>query len=551
MKDDKDTVVHAENVHAEAVEHDEKNMYDATEHLETTHEGDHGIRRDLPPRVVSMIAIAGTIGTGLFLSSGAALTTGGPVGAWIGYTAMGMAVGCMMYCLGEMMCFAPNVGAYIEMSRVYIGPAEGFAHAVNVMLQVTVGMPSEISAVAVLMTYWDDNKQHMAAYITAAILLLVAANMVGVKWYGEIEFFFAWVKVLTLLGLIIFGLIANLGGIPPKREFIGGRYWRDEPFNDDFLSLKPVSLARFLGFWAVLTRAAFSYSGIETLAALAGEAHNPRKTMKTAVRTIFYRIVGLYILSILIIGLNVSRHDPALLDAMKTGGGTAAASPFVVICHNTGVKVLPDLINGIVLTSALSCGNEVMYAQARFTMALARNGWLPKSVFLYTTRQGVPLYGVLYGAASCCLAYMACSAGSNKVFLWLSNLNALCAMVTWTLICVAYTRFFHAMRVQGVDRRKLTFRGFGQPYVAYFCIAWFTSIVLFNGFTNFIHGFKAKEFVASYITIPIVFLMWAGYKVIRRTKIIPLDRVDLSAGPAPALAGTQYDNVVVPTVSVV
>lgn len=171
--------------------------------------------------------------------------------------------------------------------------------------------------------------------------------------------------------------------------------------------------------------------------------------MKTAVRTIFYRIVGLYILSILIIGLNISQHDPALLNAMKEGGGTAAASPFVVICHRTGVKVLPDLINAIVLTSALSCGNEVMYAQARFTMALARNGWLPKSVFLYTTKQGVPLYGVLYGAATCCLAFMACSEGSNKVFLWLSNLNALCAMVTWTLICVAYVRFYHAMKVQG------------------------------------------------------------------------------------------------------
>lgn len=364
--------------------------------------------------------------------------------------------------------------------------------------------------------------------------------------YGEIEFFFAWVKVLTLLGLIIFGLIADLGGIPPKREFIGGRYWRDEPFNDDFLDLKPVSLARFLGFWAVLTRAAFSYSGIETLAALAGEAHNPRKTMKTAVRTIFYRIVGLYVLSILIIGLNISQHDPALLDAMTTGGGTAAASPFVVICHNTGVKFLPDLINGIVLTSALSCGNEVMYAQARFTMALARNGWLPRRVFLYTTRQGVPLYGVMYGAATCCLAFMACSEGSNRVFLWLSNLNALCAMVTWTFICVAYTRFFHAMRVQGVDRTKLSFRGFGQPYVAYFCIVWFSTIVLFNGFPHFIHGFKAEEFVASYITLPIVLLAWAAYKIVRRTRIIPLDRVDLSAGPAPALAGTQYDSVVVP-----
>lgn len=81
-----------------------------------------------------------------------------------------------------MMCFAPNVGAYIEMSTKYIGPAEGFCHAVNVMLQVSVGMPTEISAVAVLMTYWDDNVKHMAAYITVAILLLVAANLVGVKW---------------------------------------------------------------------------------------------------------------------------------------------------------------------------------------------------------------------------------------------------------------------------------------------------------------------------------------------------------------------------------
>lgn len=93
----------------------------------------------------------------------------------------------------------------------------------------------------------------------------------------------------------------------------------------------------------------------------------------------------------------------------------------------------------------------------------------------------------------------------------------------------------------GVNRSKLTFKGFGQPYVGYFCIAWFSCIVLFNGFANFIHGFKAKEFVASYITLPIVVLAWLGYKLVKRTKIIPLDRVDLSAGPAPALAGTQYD----------
>jgi L-asparagine transporter-like permease len=103
--------------------------------------------------------------------------------------------------------------------------------------------------------------------------------------YGEIEFGFACLKVATLVGLIIFGLIANLGGIPPDHQYIGGRYWRDEPFNDTFKDLQPVSKARFLGFWAVFTKAAFSYGGIESIGVLAGEAHNPRRTMRMAVRT--------------------------------------------------------------------------------------------------------------------------------------------------------------------------------------------------------------------------------------------------------------------------
>lgn len=156
------------------------------------------------------------------------------------------------------------------------------------------------------------------------------------------------VTALTSVGLILFGLIADLGGIPPNREFIGGRYWRDEPFNDTFKDITPVSAARFLGFWAVLTKAAFSYGGIESIALLAGEAHNPRRTMSMAVRTVFYRIVGIYLLAILIIGLNVSQKSPLLLSAVAKGGGTAASSPFVVICQQTGVKVLPSIINAVV-----------------------------------------------------------------------------------------------------------------------------------------------------------------------------------------------------------
>jgi amino acid transporter len=106
--------------------------------------------------------------------------------------------------------------------------------------------------------------------------------------YGEVEFLFAGIKILMLVALILFGLVADLGGV--NGVYTGGKYWREEPFNDSFESLSPVSLARFLGFWKVLTQAAFAFGGIEGIGVLAGEAFNPRKTMRMAVRTVFYRI---------------------------------------------------------------------------------------------------------------------------------------------------------------------------------------------------------------------------------------------------------------------
>lgn len=105
--------------------------------------------------------------------------------------------------------------------------------------------------------------------------------------------------MLALIGLVIFGLIADLGGVPTHREFIGGRYWRTEPFNDNFMGVTPVSKSRFLGFWACLTRAAFSFGGVEAVAVIAGEAHNPRKSIRIATRAVFVRVVGIYVLTML------------------------------------------------------------------------------------------------------------------------------------------------------------------------------------------------------------------------------------------------------------
>lgn len=311
------------------------------------------------------------------------------------------------------------------------------------------------------------------------------------------------------------------------------------------MSVTPITTARFLGFWKVLTQAAFAYGGVESIGVIAGEAHNPRKTMKAATKSVFYRIVGLYVTAVIIIGVNVSQNSPALLSAVSAGGHTAASSPFVVICQQTGVKIMPSVINAIVMTSALSSGNENAYSLSRTMMALAKQGSMPR-VFLRTSKQGTPYVGVIVALCFGLLAFMSVSDGSSDAFTWLSNLSALSSLIAWTAISICFVRFKGALDAQGIDRKNLPLRGWAQPYMAYICIFMFTTILFFNGFTAFIGSFSVADFFASYITIPVVGLAFLGFRVVaqragRPVGMLPLDQIDLSRGPAGALRGTRYD----------
>ncbi|KAK7731103.1 hypothetical protein SLS53_008821 [Cytospora paraplurivora] len=510
---------------------------------EDTHVGEFGTKRDLKARHVSMIALAGTIGTGLFLGSGSALANGGPVGFFLGYTIVGCLIGMMMYCLGEMTVFAPNIGGFIEMGNKYLSPEIGFAMGINYILLTGFTVPTEITAIGLMIGFWDDNSSHLPIYIIVFLIVCIAFNFLGVKYYGEAEFFFAGLKIALLVGLIIFGIVANVGGV--NGVYTGGKYWREEPWNDDFGGIAELGTARFLGFWKVLTQAAFAYGGVESIGVIAGEAHNPRKTMKSATKSVFYRIVGLYVVAVIIIGLNVSQNSPELLSAVSAGGDTAASSPFVVICQQTGVKVLPSIINAVVMTSALSSGNENAYGLSRALMALARQRSMP-SVFLRTSRVGTPYVGVIVAFCFGLLAFLSVSSGSNVAFSWLSNLSALSSLIAWTCICFCYVRFKGALDAQGVDRRNLPLRSWFQPYMAYFCIFWFIIIIFFNGFGSFLGGFSVSDFFAAYITIPVFAVAWLGYRIYsgrtgRPVGLTPLDQIDLSRGPGSALVGTRYD----------
>jgi yeast amino acid transporter len=494
------------------------------------------MHRSLKGRQVSMIAIAGTIGTGLFLGSGKALANGGPVGALLGYMIVGGLVGLMIYSLGEMMVWDPSAGGFIEFATRYVDPALGFAMGWQFWFQTVISTPAEIVATSIVIFFWDDDSKHLAIYITVLLLGIIIVNFCGIKYFGEFEFVFAFIKVITVVGLLILSLVIDLGGAP-DHDRRGFRYWREAPFNNDFAALTPPSKARFLGFWAVLTQAAFSYAGMETLAMICLEAANPRVSMKTAVRAIFYRIVGLYVFSILLIGMCISRSEPALLQANKESTGTASQSPFVIVITSSGIKVLPHIINAVVLTSGFSAGNETLYASSRSLFMLAQDGKAPR-FFAKVNKRGVPVYSLALCSLFTLLAYLACGkSGAVEAFNWLTNIIALGSMITWCGISLSHIRWSRARKLQGLSRDELPFTSWTLPYGAHIVFVSFLIIIFFNGFTTFLGSFDAQSFVAAYINLPFMFILFVGYKIVKKTKVVPLATMD---------CGTHYveDSVV-------
>lgn len=200
--------------------------------------------------------------------------------------------------------------------------------------------------------------------------------------------------------------------------------------------------------------------------------------MRTAVRAIFYRIVLLYILSIWLVGMCISRSDPNLLQANKEQTGTAAQSPFVIVIRVSGIKVLDQIINAVVLTSAFSSANEFLYSSSRALFMLSQEGQAPR-IFGKILPNGVPIVALLFTSMFSLLAYLNCgSGGASKAFNWLSNITTLGSEITWIGIGIAHIRFYRGMKVQGISRDVLPFRSWVQPWGAYTVVISFIIIVL-------------------------------------------------------------------------
>ncbi|KAI9814894.1 MAG: hypothetical protein M1832_005622 [Thelocarpon impressellum] len=487
------------------------------------------VHRGLKSRHIQFIALGGTIGTGLFLGIGKAFSKSGPLSLLLGYSFTGVGVYAMMQSLGEMATWLPLPGAVPQFCARYVDEAVGFAVGWNTWYAASITLCAEISAAAVVIGYWND-EINPAAWISLVIVLVVCLNIFAVSIYGEAEFIFAAVKILTIVGLIFMALIVDLGG-GPTHDRLGFRYWKNPGAMKEY-SPATGSWGRFLGVFSVLVNAAFSYGGVEMVAVAAGEAENPRKNIPKAVRRVFWRILFFYVLGTLAIGVLIPYDDEKLLGAIKSGSHDATASPWVIAIYRAGIPVLPSIINAVILTSASSSANAFLYSGSRYLFALAQNHQAPR--FLLTcSKSGVPYYCVCITAAVSLLTYMSCGSSAAVVFQWFQSLTTIAGLFTWCSICVAYIQFHKACKAQGVDRNSMVFRSPFQPYLAWGALVFFGIIIIFNGWLVFTTGnWSVQNFITAYVGIPIYFSLFAFWKIFKKTKFIKPVEADIFTGKA-------------------
>ncbi|RPD63001.1 amino acid permease [Lentinus tigrinus ALCF2SS1-7] len=501
----------------------EKHMdYDAESHSGAAPE--HGkLQRHLKNRHVAMISIGGVIGTGLFLGTASSLVAGGPIGLLLGYFVVGTVCYSVMISLGEMVAYLPLPGGHIKLAERFVDPAFSFTMGWNYWYNWTIILPAELSAAAVLINFWNTSVNN-AVWITMCLVVVVTINLFGAGVYGECEFIFASIKVITITGLIILGIVLDLGG-GPNHDRLGFRYWKNPGPFVDYAGITG-SKGHFLGWFAVLTQSAFSFIGTEIVAIAAGEAKNPRRNLPKAIKRVYIRILLFYIGGVIIIGLLVPSNHPDL----NLTTSNAAKSPFVIAIKTAGIKGLPSVINAALLTSAWSAASSDLYTSSRALYGLSLAGNAPK-IFTKVNKNGLPWVSLIFCALFSTLAYMGVSSGSGKVFNWFVNMTSIAGLMTWFGITVTYVRFYKGFKVQGFDRKTLPYAHFLQPYAAWYAMFWCILICFFSGWAVFLKGHWATDtFVTNYIPFILFPILYVGARIYFRQPMVKPEDMDFVSG---------------------
>ncbi|KAL8991889.1 MAG: hypothetical protein Q9169_007565 [Polycauliona sp. 2 TL-2023] len=489
-------------------------------------------QRGLKSRHIQLIALGGCIGTGLFVGTGATLSTTGPAPLFMSFIVISGIVWVVMQTIGEMAAYIPTSGSSVPLYvKRYVEPSLAFAAGWNYWYAYAMLVASEVSASAVIIDYWS-NPVPVAVWLTLVLVTIVMLNIFVVSWYGESEFWFASIKIIGILGLIVLGVVLFFGG-GPNHDRLGFRYWQKPGAFIPFATSG--NTGKFLAFWSALVKSGFAFIlSPELIVLAAGETEAPRRNIPKAAKRFIYRLMVFYILGSLVISVIVASDDDLLLQGVNSGESNAGASPFVIGIKRAGIRTLDHIINAVILTSAWSAGNSFMFAGSRSLYSLALNGQAPK-IFRTCNKHGVPYYCVGVTSLLACLVYLSVSGGSSNVFQWFVNLTTISGYVAWIILLIAYLRFRRALEHNGLLEQR-PYKTPGQPHVTYVALGFLIILTLTNGFQVFFPGeFTASSFLAAYITLPIVIALYLGHKIWFRTPLfLRVDKIDVYTGKAEA-----------------
>lgn len=470
------------------------------------------LNRGLKSRHLTMISLGGTIGTGLLLASGNSIAEAGPGGALLAYGLIGIMVFFLMTSLGEMAAYMPVAGSFSTYATKFIDPALGFALGWNYWYNWAITIAAEIAAVSIVMKYWfPDTASWIWSVAFLAIIFLL--NYVSVKTFGESEYWFAFIKVATIiifLGvsvLMIFGILGGKAPVGFTNFFVG-----DGPFHGGFFATLGIFLA-----------AGFSFQGTELLGVAAGETKDPGKSIPKAIKQVFWRILLFYILAILAIGLLIPYTDARLIN----DGETVTTSPFTLVFENAGIAFAASIMNAVVLTAILSAGNSGLYASSRMLWDLAMEGKAPK-IFKKLNKQGVPFVALITTVIVASLSFLT-SVFGEQVYIWLLSASGMCGFIAWLGIAASHYRFRKAMAAQGKNLDEvLPYKSRFFPFGPIFAFLLCAFIVVGQSYFAFQGGeIDWYELTISYIGLPIFFVLWFGYKIKHKTKVVKLTEADV------------------------
>ncbi len=424
-------------------------------------DSNHTLQRGLKNRHVQLIALGGAIGTGLFLGSASTIKMAGPA-VILSYIVGGFIAFLIMRQLGEMMAQEPVAGSFSNLAHKYWGDFPGMLSGWNYwILYVLVGM-SELTAVGVYVKFWFpgiENWQTIAFFF----LLINVINLSAVKVFGELEFWFASIKVAAIIGMIILGGYVLFTAAPASHSSIRNLWEHGGFFAEG-------SYGVFISLAVVM----FSFGGLELVGIAAAETDDPQKTIPKAVNQVIYRILIFYVGALVVLLALYPWNQIGTVAKDAPWAEAMAASPFVQIFSNIGIPAAAHVLNLVILTAALSVYNSGVYCNSRMLYGLALQGNAPR-VFAKVNARGVPVASLGLSSAATLLCVALNYFMPKDALALLMSIVVAALVINWAMISLTHLRF---RRAKELAREKLVFKAFWFPYGDYLCLLFMGLILL-------------------------------------------------------------------------